>query len=248
MSQSQPKKHQNYLNLLVFKDNLKARSFIIPLRWFTEIGILLSVVIAVSILAIFMAVKYYIAYSKTDASLVTQMESTIEKLNTEINEIKKSKIETVPAKPLSELNQSEQVVASGLFYSFPNSILPPPASNQLSIEMQNPKTSWKGNQLIVDYDLTFVGNQTSSQQGRILIIARGPGFLRVHPDTAMMTMKENHLFDPNLGEYFSVSRFRKGQITFDVPEKATITGVQIFVFGNNKNLLFTKGLIVPERN
>lgn len=100
------------------------------------------------------------------------------------------------------------------------SALPPQAQNlsadasKLPITVSPARTTWSGRLLKVDFNIQYVGTDHGSQQGRIVVLARGPNTLLGYPEGLFSRAGGDSLIVPQKGEYFSVSRFREVRAEF----------------------------------
>ncbi len=90
---------------------------------------------------------------------------------------------------------------------------------------------------------------TGSQQGRIIILARGPSMILSHPKKAFTATGSKSLINPNQGEYFSVSRFRETYASFGpIISRDMIENVEIIILGQNGQLLIHQMLTPSLRS
>jgi hypothetical protein len=101
-----------------------------------------------------------------------------------------------------------------------------------------PRVTWRGKTLRVDFNLQYTHANKGSQQGKILILARGPETLLAYPDSAFAPVGSPSLVLPDHGEYFSVSRFREVNAEFG-PLRSTnvIQEVEILLFNKEGKLI-----------
>jgi hypothetical protein len=116
---------------------------------------------------------------------------------------------------------------------------------KLPIRIIPARTSWtnSGHALAVSFDIQYVGTDHGSQQGRIIVLARGPNALLAYPEGVLGPSAGESLISPNLGEYFSVSRFREVKAVFpEARGNGPIHEVEILIVSLEGHLLFDQKL------
>ncbi|NDD92394.1 hypothetical protein EBZ37_09945 [bacterium] len=139
-----------------------------------------------------------------------------------------------------------------MFRSFPDSVLgevPLVARPSIPLEISSTLVRWQGRKLKLQFDIRFTGEEGKNQQGRIIVIARGPEALLSYPAGALQGLPSRALFDPEKGEFFSVSRYRQTKVEFAALD-SQINTLEILLFGNDpvdgkKKLLIREILKVP---
>jgi hypothetical protein len=262
------------VTVLVFKDNYASRTFQIPLHWFSKLGITLWALIILCLIVSFLAVKYYWIAKKSDTSRVSDLEQQISDLKTSYQ----ASLAQAQAQVQNQIHQNQMpvptvtvtVVPSMSTAAAPPVQVPAPTaastnvllfralpsavsahlldSEAVSIRMTNPRTSWAGKSLNVHFDIQYVKNDHKNQQGRIVILARGPGTLFSYPINSFNRTEKEALINPNMGEYFSVSRFREVKATIGpmAPFAEPFSEVELLLFSINGELLIYKKLDVPK--
>ncbi len=144
--------------------------------------------------------------------------------------------ETLPALKLFQRQADSARAGTPVgFSAFPSTVvgeIPWVARPSVPIEMTQPQLQWQGRKLKVKFDIRFVGPEGKSQQGRIIVVARGPETLIVYPAGALRAADGNSLFDTEQGEYFSVSRFRETRLELPSVDSA-LRSLEIFLIGND---------------
>ncbi|MBI3533999.1 MAG: hypothetical protein HY072_00715 [Deltaproteobacteria bacterium] len=168
----------------------------------------------------------------------TKKQNQIIVLEKEIQELKQvqtvKKEQSLPQPPAQPLSQPTT-----------NITLPDPAS--LNIRLAEPKAKWIGNNLDVQFNIQYIKEDGGNQQGKILILARGPEILLAYPSGALNVKELKSFLNPDKGEFFSVSRFRIGNTKFGlVLQKEYISEVQILIFNKDNELLLVEA-IIPEK-
>ncbi len=155
----------------------------------------------------------------------------------------------VPTVLTKTVSTAPAVVA---FRSFPAAVsgeVPIIARPSVPLEISSPITQWQGRKLKLQFDIRFTGSEGDNQQGRIIVLARGPDVLLGYPSGVVRGMDSPFLFDHEKGEFFSVSRFRQTKVEFPAVD-STIQTIEILLFGTwndgTQKLLVREVLKVPQ--
>jgi hypothetical protein len=236
----------NKIKVLVFKDNFAAKTFEVPLSWISKTGILLGIILGTSVLCIFLAFRYYRIATRMDPTRIQDLEQNLADLKSQLKTAEAntktcpaSGVSTGIATPLPAKSTPKTSAFSLLPADSEMQPLPDPA--QLSFLIQNPKINWKGNLLRVQFVLQYTREDKGSQQGTIILVARGAGRFFVYPAQAFGTGNSPFFIDPAQGESFSVSRFRKVKADFGpVLSRDALQKLEIFIFDKEEKILIHK--------
>lgn len=273
----------NRLTLLLFKDNLTARTFEVSTSWIYRMGGILLLLLCVTIMSLVATAQFYRMAHRGDPGRVNDLEKQLVDLKTSYQELE-AKAAKAPepvasaaipgAQPSTEPslasgifnpqnipNGSEpsaspllpdgSAAVSGdnpqLFAGLPDSIQSAPDDpNAVPISIGAPRASWKGKTLQVRFNIQYVKTDKGSQQGRIIILARGPETVLGYPSGVFNRVGNDSLVAPSRGEYFSVSRFREVAADFGPVETADeIQEVEIVLLSQSGQLLLHRK-ITPE--
>jgi len=103
--------------------------------------------------------------------------------------------------------------ASGpVFSALPSSIVSDLANSPITL--YEPKVKWINHTLKVDFFIQYTKEDRGNQQGRIILLARGPETVMAYPTGIFNPGGQPSLIDPQHGEYFSVSRIREVKADF----------------------------------
>ncbi len=279
------------LTVLVFKENLVARSFQIPLSWITRFGVVISSLVILATGATILAVKYYRVAERSDTGRVEDLERELDTLRSAYQalEVRAAQVPPLPATPVSPLpadpaqlgqapaaptggtgtqapgadSAPETAASSGplrnllplpissssqlLFTALPAEIQPPPADpSALAIRIHNPKLQWVGKKLRVGFAIQYVRADGGSQQGRILILGRGPDTVVAYPEGAVGAAGSPALLNPDRGEYFSVGRYREVRADFPaVASESSIKTVEVLLLSQSGQVLIYDRIDAP---
>jgi hypothetical protein len=257
------------VTVLVFKDNDTSRSFQVSLGWITRLGLAMGAMVALAALSAFFALKFYRVARKSDPIRVVGLEQRIADLET-ANQGLEAKL-TVAAKgapaPVSPLTEQApptaaaplpttdaappsasgaSVAGSALFSALPRKTQDLSAdASKLPITVSPVRVNWGGRALKVSFNFQYVGVAHGNQQGRIIVLARGPNILMAYPEGVLNRAGAESLIQPEQGEFFSVSRFR--EVKADFPEirgagPNAIQDVEILIMSLEGQLLYYQKL------
>ncbi|MFL5812985.1 MAG: hypothetical protein ACJ763_05360 [Bdellovibrionia bacterium] len=117
-------------------------------------------------------------------------------------------------------------------------------TGEVPITLGAPSARWNGKMLAVRFNLQYVSKNPGGQQGRIVILARGPGMMLAHPAEVFQEVGKDVLLNPNKGEYFSVSRYRETKADFGpIASKDSIKEVEVLVLSSTGQLLIHENII-----
>jgi hypothetical protein len=270
------------LTVLVFKENLVARSFQIPLSWITRFGVVVSCLVVLATGATILAVKYYRIAERSDFSRVEDLEREIDTLRSAYTalETKSAGIPVAPtalapaqsasaessttattlpaltdtsAEPNGTPGPTRNLIvlplAGGsrlLFAALPSEIQAPPEDpNALSIRIQQPKLQWVGKKLRIGFAIQYVRTDGGSQQGRIVILARGSESVVAYPEGVVNAAGAPALLAPDKGEYFSVGRYR--EVRADLPAvDSGLKHVEVLLLSQSGQMLIYDRFEVPS--
>jgi len=238
------------VTVLVFKDNYAARTFNIPLCWISRLGWLSGLMVCVIILSTFAAIKYYRIAAMADLNHVQDLEQEIIDLRTSLKNGESKNSDALKEPPSPSPPSPSPGIHAPIFTSFPSSVqLQLPEDSTLPFSVLPPKISWSGKTLRVRFALQYIKQDQGTQEGKILIVARGPGVLLSYPTGTLAQAGGEFLFAPDKGESFAVSRFREVKADFEqILSRNSIQHIEIFLINPKNQLLFYQKLATPQES
>lgn len=251
-------KSPDSVTVLVFKDNYASRSFQVPLRWFSRLGMLMGLLMGAVLITAFFALKFYrlalangSAGSPAVAPIVASAPSTasgpVPTVTVTVTSAPVAQAAPAPVAPAKELTVPAPAPAAKtptegmLFTALPAGTLAPPAdASKIPIAVKNASFSWSnaGRKLAVKFDVQYVAEDKGTQQGRIILLARGPEVVFAYPNGALNKGQSAALVDPAKGEFFSVSRLRNTVAEFGpLPAKTSVTEIEAIILSSTGQLL-----------
>ncbi len=237
-----PARISDKITILVFKDNNAARTFQISLSSISRFGFILGTLLAITLSSTFIALKYYRIAAASNPIYVQDLEQEIIDLKANLKTIEtkseslSSPIIVSTPTPIATPMASNTVPP---FSIFTHAFQPPIADpSTLRFSIQTPEISWQKSSLHVRFALQYRNKDQGSQEGKILVLARGPETLLTYPAGSLNPIGAENLIDLNKGETFSVSRYRAVDANFgQLHSKNALHEVEIFILNNQGNLL-----------
>lgn len=249
------KKPQERLHLIVFKDDLPSKTLDIPMSWISKLGLSVSLLVAAALISIGIATRLYWVGLRSSPGRVLELEKELSELRGAQEKPIEGLENTAPPSeaPTAETAQTSASQAPiTLNQNWVNALFTPETRltpiGLKSIDATELKLRWQGKSLKVTFNIQYVKDDGGNQQGRILILARGPSGIRTYPEGILSeNPNERGMIDADEGERFSVSRFRGVLAEFGPFEnKSDLQSVSIFLFDTRKNLLFFKKVAVTQ--
>ncbi|MEK7690308.1 MAG: hypothetical protein AAB425_04735, partial [Bdellovibrionota bacterium] len=214
------------VTVLVFKDQLASRSFRLPLAWLNRAGWAINVLALTVIVSVAFSVRYYRRAVQGDPSRARDLEvelsdlrAAYQTLETRVGTQAPATVAPVSATPVgAALTQPApdstdvpraRAVPFLFSYLAPSAVQEIPDRASLGFVVQAMRTSWSGKTLKLGLNILYTAEDGGSQQGRIVMVARGPDHMLGYPAGIFSTIGASELLSPTKGEYFSVSRFRE---------------------------------------
>ncbi len=121
------------------------------------------------------------------------------------------------------------------FTAFPPSVkgeIPWVARPSVPVEITPPQILWQGRKLKLNFQVRYIGPEGKGQQGRIVVIARGPESLIGYPSGVLSPIGSPSLINPEQGEYFSVTKMRPTNVVFPSVD-SPISTVEVMLIGTD---------------
>lgn len=265
-----PSDVSDQVTVLVFKDNHASRTFHVPLKWISSLGVILGAAVGVSLLTSYLAFKYYRTARSADPTRVLDLEQELGQLKesyraleakaasgaqTTATAVTQPMAPSSPASsPVSAVAQSGAPSGTNSAFSFFTALPPPegqavavPDPASLSFNVSAQRAFWRGDDLNVHFNILYTRGDGASQQGRIVILARGSGLVLAYPDGVLNRAGAGSLIEPDKGEYFSVSRFRRVEARFsNIRSRSMVQDVELLILNQEGQLLYSERL-TPEK-
>lgn len=252
------KKTDESVHLVVFKDHLPSKTLEISMSWISRLGWTVFLMSAVTVGALGLAGRFYWLNLRSSPARVMELEKELADLRgIQIPETTapESQASSTPAEGPSlesagnpqETKNTPLAAPSAINPSWVNSFFPPdvrltPNATAKSIDAKDLRLKWQNKSLKVTFNIQYILDDGGNQQGRIIILARGPSGIRTYPDGILSeTASERALIEPDEGERFSVSRFRGVLAEFGPFEnRSDLQSISVFLFDAKRNLLYFK--------
>lgn len=234
------------VTVLVFKDDFQSRTFQLSHRWIRSFGLITGLSFLLTILSLLAALKYYTLSTKMDASYIQNLQEQVQNLEEQLKNGDKKKTDLPPLESVVATSNptSEGKISMSLF-STQVSQLPAAEISNLPFSVQAQKAVWSSSSenkkrvLKVHFAIQYQKNDQGHQQGRILILARGPSTLLTYPSGAILPSGSENLLSFEKGEFFSVSRYREVNAEFGpVSSKDTLETIEIFLLSKEGKVLY----------
>ncbi len=244
---------------MIFKDQLPARTFQLPLRWIPWLSTTITLgVIALLGTALFSVQQSLIVHrlrnqlghapqpSPAELNELTQLRQEVEKLRSAaVVALANAPAANAsqPATQPSAMSDSPDLPAiSAPFGGTLNTQTENGAKEDTKIVLNNIQTTFKNNRWSIKFNIQYKLDDGGFQQGRFTLVARGPGAVLAWPKPVFQFQKGNQpLVDLGKGETFSVARFREVKADFGVIEgQEGLKELLIFLIDPQGKLLMQK--------
>jgi hypothetical protein len=247
-------KTDKILTVRVHHENLDPRTFRIPVLWITWATWLAWILVSLTVISSVYAIREYLSERSARPELVSELENEIQNLKIAL-EKKVTPQSTTPGTPTASnsthptdsnavnekppANPGAPIAGKdGVWFGFADQIKPPPTGQNAPISLEDARVDWQGKYAMFTANVAYRDPGRGSQQGHLIVLGRSNDRIYAHPDGVLNTTSNTALFDPNRGEYFSVSHFRilkAGIGPFDSQD--LLKEVQVFAFDINNRLI-----------
>lgn len=239
MNPSKTLQTNDQLNLVVYKDEYPPRVFRFPESWLKWI-VLLTLGLLTSIgTLLFFWLNSLRHTAPSDPAVVADLRKSLEEVTAAYESLREqNKDESSPQEgaPTAGTTESGSTGIQGL--PIETRMLPTPKN--VPIEIQQPALSWQGSYLQVKFNIVYVAEDGGSQQGRIVILAKGQDSLFGYPTGIINPRDPLSVVDTGKGEYFSLSRLRNVSAKLGpIASPKSIQAVQVYLFNRNGAILLS---------
>lgn len=248
------------LTVQVHHQNLDPRTFKVPVRWIYRSSLLAWFLVILSIASTLFALKTYQMKGGNQSGLIQDLEKEIRDLkrtndtlasNATASSSNSTVATSTPAsksddpnardsKPEVELGQALEG-QEGVWTGLAPHITLPPAGSTSPVQLSDVKINWQGKFAVITGIVAYREQGKGSQQGHLVVLARGHDRIFAHPDTVLNIPSSSFLLDVDRGEYFSVARFRilKTKLgPFETPSQ--LSQIQVYLFDLENKLILTQ--------
>lgn len=241
------------LTIQIAKDHLPPRVLKINESWFKRAAFLAWGIALVALFSSVFAVRVYLANQNSRPEYVEALENEVKELKIALE--KKPGV-TTPNLPAVESSQPKTMdplssearpalgggIAidgkEGVWGGLADGVTAPPPGNTPTIKLEDSRISWDGKYVNFIANVAYRDPGQGSQQGHLVVLARSQKSIYSHPEGALNTASGSSLFNPERGEYFSVSRFRILKSRFGPFEnQADLSEIQVFAFDLKNKLI-----------
>jgi len=112
--------------------------------------------------------------------------------------------------PATAQVQAPTPVMAPIFSALPPNVASTPVPREsLPIELTAPTWNFKDKTLNLKFAIQYTRGDNGTQQGKIILLARGPSRIYAYPEGVLQTGPSNYLLEPARAEFFSVQRYRE---------------------------------------
>ena len=243
MAEHRIKSLNDKVSVLVFKDHYTSRTFQIPLKWVSRLGFFIGLCVLIALFATLIAVKHYHALRQGSPARVSALERELNDLRQSYQMLESTKATTDrPKDQIQNVSQELESTLEAKPVFVTNEALP--AVGSLPFRINDPAANFFRGKLKVHFVIQYIATDGGNQQGRIVILAKGPKKVLWYPDEAISLDRVDSLIASSKGEYFSVSRFREVNAEFsDMGRQDDFNEVQVMIFSGTGQLIFVQKLI-----
>jgi hypothetical protein len=255
------------ITIQIFKDELNPRTLRVPESWFTRAAVLAWLLVIIAVGTTIFAVRLYQSDRSASPTLIQELENEVQQLKIALeksspqgqriadlntpsdsaNPDQKNAAEKSTTDPLATDARPTPgtgtpiLAKDGVWSGLARGISAPPIGTVAPINIEDARIQWTGKQVQFSAAILFQNAGKGSQQGRLVILARGSDRIYSHPAGALNFGSGDALMQSERGEYFSVSRYRPIKTTFGPFEnQQQLSQIQVFAFNTQNQLIFVK--------
>jgi hypothetical protein len=243
-----PQPATDAIHFLVFRDHLPSKAFAISSRWIDRLGWGVGILTLVTVASLLYAARSYRLTRDVDPSHLRDLESQIATLQASLEAAKNASVAPIapppPAVPPPATDAAAPVASAPITPAIPATSLadfaqmPTRPAAELAFSLASKSLKWRGSTLNLKFKIEYTRGDGGNQQGRIVLVARGPRQISGYPRTLFETDKPIQIL-ASRGEYFSVSRSRPVNADFGpFTARNEIDYVDVLIFDLQDQLLF----------
>lgn len=224
------------LGVLVFHKDAPSRSLRLPKKWLPALGYIFFCCIVIALTTTATSVFYFKKYRDLKKGTPTKALDPKEVV---------APVVTAPPQEEATFKNDEPLapaINAADFAYYGKKAIPTP-----KINITAPRVEWNGQNLDVKFQIQYIGNDGLSQNGRIVVFARGNGVLLSYPKNVIPKPGVDSPLTITQGETFSVGRFREVQASVGpIAQRNQLYSLEVFIFDREGTLLIGKQLGVPQ--
>ena len=240
------------LTIRVHQGTHNPRTLQIPLSWIHRVTWLGWGLASLALFSSVYALREYLSERAARPELVAELENEVQELKIALE--KKGSSPTQAAPPASGTSPTQDPKASdqrppdapgtpldgkpGAWSGLAEQIATPAPGASAPIRLEDGRLEWQGKYANFSINVLFRDPGRGSQQGHLVALGRSNDRIFSHPEGVLNVASGSALFDPERGEYFSVSRYRSLRFRlgpFDAPEQ--LKEIQVFAFDLSNKLI-----------
>ncbi|HTL11574.1 MAG TPA: hypothetical protein VL588_03755 [Bdellovibrionota bacterium] len=236
-------KNPDELTILVFKDNQASRTFRLPLAWISRLGFALAVGLGVLAGALILSVRLYRSTLIAEPTRVKELEAQLAEYKGQVQQMEQAPEYAPPAEGRLTLKPSDIAEPYAPFRALPEGVKLAQGEAAQSVEIRNIEVSIKEPKVALKFWLLNTRRSGGTQQGRIVILARGPDFLLTYPKGVLNGAGAPSLIDPQQGEFFSITKFRETSAEFELRpdrKKESLREFEVYILGKGDEIIMVK--------
>ncbi|MCC7440083.1 MAG: hypothetical protein IT285_00530 [Bdellovibrionales bacterium] len=231
------------MTVLVFKDNQTSRSFRVPLGWISRLGFVLALGLGLMIGGTVITVRLYRSSLVSEPTRIRELEAQLAEYQGQAREQEDAPEYAPPAEGRLPLVPSDVAEPYAPFRALPEGVKLASGEAAQSVEIRNIEVSVKEPKVILKFWLLNTRRSGGTQQGRIIILARGSETLLAYPRGVLASAGAPALIDPQRGEFFSISKFRETSAEFELrPDRGQerLREFEVYILGKGDEIILVK--------
>jgi hypothetical protein len=241
------------LTIRIFKDEINPRTFRVPESWFTRLAIFAWLLVMITLGSLIYAARLKMDVRSARPEKIQLLEQEVQDLKVALEKTKDSRSGTTLNVDSGSTTKQDAKATDqkpepgpgavvtpqdGVWGGLARGVTAPPAGFKPAIKIEDARLNFINQNIQFTGALLYQDPGKGSQQGHLIILARGADRLFAHPEGVLNFGSGDALLDPNRGEYFSVSRYRPIKVSLGpFNNKDRILQVQVYVFDLSNRLI-----------